>query len=131
MRWLLPIALRGLTLLLQIVIPAVVAVSVAIGMGLVMGSGGIATWILAVIVIGAVIGFFVWLPGLIVDRASLSRLVLTVALSILGGTGTALMALFFHGSQSPLIFFASYAVPIGGAMAGYYWSWRKPHVEGQ
>jgi hypothetical protein len=88
---------------------------------------GIAAGILTMTILGAVIGFFVWLPGLIVDRASLSRLALTVALSILGLTGMGLCtALFFPRFQSPVIFFVFYAVPIASAMAGYYWPWRKP-----
>ncbi len=123
--------MRGLTLLLlQIVSPVLSLPFIA---GLMMGlstSAGIAAGILAIIIFGAVIGFFVWLPGLIVDRASPSRLALTVALSILGVTGMGLCAaLFFHRSQSPVIFFVLYAVPIACAMAGYYWPWRKPAGE--
>jgi hypothetical protein len=120
--------MRGLILLLQIVSP-VLSLPLIFGfaMGLSHGSAGIAAGVLAIIVFGAVIGFFVWLPGLIVDRASLSRLALTVALTILGFTGMgSCTAVFYPRSQSPMIFFVFYAVPIAGAMAGCYWPWRKP-----
>jgi hypothetical protein len=127
--------MRWFTLLLQIVIPAAIAVWLTIVMGFAVQRGPPVETPAMIILGGAVIGLFAWLPGLIVDRASLNRLVLTVALSILGVTVSvlllgAMVLSFLPGAKSPLMFFVA-APPLAGAMAGYYWPWRKPHVEGQ
>jgi hypothetical protein len=124
-----------LALPLQIVIPGSICFYLVLWMGLGAGMSPHPDRIglLPLVVLGgAVIGVLVWLIGLIADRASLVRLALTVALSIL-----ALSALFLvdPGLWTRVVpdalVYAAIAAPLVGALAGYYWLWHKLHTEGQ
>jgi hypothetical protein len=97
---------------------------------------------LIIILGGAVIGLLTWISGLIADRASLTGLVLTIALSMLGLTvsylliETAILAPLwaprFGMRDTPMVlFFAALPAPLAGAMTGYYLPWRKPRAQEQ
>jgi len=83
---------------------------------------------------GLVVGFLTWLFGLVADRASGERLLLTVLYAALGFLVSYLLLLSWHWLQpradvaQPLVSALAIAVAIGavlaplaGAMAGYYW----------
>ncbi len=87
-----------------------------------------------VVLAGPVVGLLTWLFGLIADRGSGERLLLTVLYSALGCMVSYLLLLFGHWLQPrpyiapPVPFALAIAIgvgtllaPIAGAMAGYYW----------
>ena len=75
------------------------------------------------------------------DRASIMRLSLTVAGSILGLTVSYLLfeytrwaevsAPLLHVTTGPLAYLAIFPAPPAGALAGYYWLWPKLQVDGR
>jgi hypothetical protein len=91
---------------------------------------------------GPVVGFLTWLFGLIADRPSVERLVVTALCAALGFIVSIL--LYFSGRWLPPIrasdlaeplglavylatlvgFTLAVAAPLAGALAGYYWAWR-------
>ena len=122
--------MRWLALLLQVIIPGAIGLYLAFAMafGLHANPAKRAREELALMIIlgGAVIGFLAWLFGLIADRLSLIRLVLTVLLSMLGLTVSYLLieaSLLAPAWVFPVLF-PALATPLAGAMAGYYWPWR-------
>ena len=134
---------RVVAVLLQITIPGWIGGYLALLMTLAMApniaqSGKMPPPWFFVIVGGAVVGFLTWLIGLIADRVSLRRLVLTVIFSALGLTVSFVLVHFlgpFMGYLRSkdldfLPFLAVLAAPLAGAMAGYYWLWGKLRVEG-
>jgi hypothetical protein len=133
--------MRWLALPFQIVIPGAIGLCLTLVMtsefGAMVLTIGPALIPAIVILGGAVIGFLAWLPGLIVDQASLGRLRLTVILSILAVTASFLPIVVVAWDprvRSPLMLYVidvAAAAPLAGAMTGYYWLWRAPHTEGQ
>ena len=128
------LAVRWLALTLQIAIPGTIGFYLAFAMG--WGLSEVperAEGLPLIVGGGAVIGFLAWLLGLIVDRVSVIRLVLTVALSMLGLTVSYLLlgAMLRTRALPALLVYTAFAAPLVGAIVGYYWLWSKLHVEGQ
>jgi hypothetical protein len=130
--------MRWLTLLLQIAISGVIGLYTVMRMGLRLQLFGTRSEFGVVDVIlygGVVAGFATWLLGLIVDRASIIRLALTVAGAILALTVGYQFYEWVRFAEGTLVYklmvFANMLAAPAGALAGYYWPWRQPHVEGQ
>jgi hypothetical protein len=132
--------MRWLALLLQIVVPGAIGLFLAYGMALGLPANPTNPrrdeLLLMILFGGAVIGFLAWLLGLIADRISLIRLVLTVITSVLGLTVSFLLIeaailppllayLPWAAREPPVVQLAlicgAFATPLAGAMAGYYW----------
>ena len=132
--------MRWLALLLQVIFPG--AIGLYLGYAMALGLPANPTnpprdeLLLMIIFGGAVIGFLAWLLGLIADRISPVRLLLTVIMSMLGLTlsfllieAAILAPLWVPQSwaarESPAVLLAlicgAFATPLAGAMAGYYW----------
>ena len=95
---------------------------------------------------GAVIGVLTWISGLIADRMSLTGLVLTIALSMLGLLVSYLLieAVLLAPLWAPqswaareqpavplILIYTALAAPLAGAMAGYYLPWRRRRAQEQ
>jgi hypothetical protein len=137
--------MRWLALLFQVIIPGPIgfylAYAMALGVPATPARGEIP---LIVILGGAVIGVLTWISGLIADRMSLTGLVLTIILSMLGLLVSYLLieALVLAPLWAPrswasreqpavpflMLIYAPLAAPLAGAMAGYYLPWRTPRV---
>ena len=77
--------MRWLALLFQVIMPGPIGCYLAYAMALGMPATAARNEIPLIIILGgAVIGVLTWISGLITDRMSLTGLVLTVALSMLG-----------------------------------------------
>lgn len=132
--------MRRLALLLQVIVPGPIGLYLAYAMALGLPANPTNPprdeLLLMIIFGGAVIGFLAWLLGLIADRISLTRLVLTVIMSMLGLTSSFLLieaAILaplwvprsWAARDPPLVPLAlicgALATPLAGAMAGYYW----------
>jgi hypothetical protein len=137
--------MRWLVLLLQVMMPGPIGLYLAYAMALGMPATPARNEIPLIIILGgAVIGLLTWISGLIADRVSLTGLVLTIALSMLGLMAsyllieTALLAPLWvprsWATQEPPVVLlalvcAALVAPLAGAMAGYYLPWRKPRVQ--
>lgn len=132
--------MRWLALLLQVIIPGAIGFYLAYAMALGLPANPTNPprdeLLLMIIFGGAVVGFLAWLLGLIADRISLIRLVLTVIMSMLGLTvaflliEAAILAPLWAprswaAGEPPVVLlaltFGAFATPLAGAMAGYYW----------
>jgi hypothetical protein len=144
--------MRWAALLLQVIFPGAIGLYLAYAMALGLPANPTNPprdeLLLMIIFGGAVIGFLAWLLGLIADRISLIRLVLTVITSMLGLTVSFLLievAIFaplwvpwswapwapwaswapWAAREPPVLMLAlicaALATPLAGAMAGYYW----------
>jgi hypothetical protein len=132
--------MRWAALLLQVIFPGAIGLYLAYAMALGLPANPTNPprdeLLLMIIFGGAVIGFLAWLLGLIADRISLIRLVLTVITSMLGLTVSFLLieaAIFaplwvpwsWAAREPPVLMLAlicaALVTPIAGAMAGYYW----------
>jgi hypothetical protein len=94
-----------------------------------------------------VIGVLTWISGLIADRMSLTGLVLTITLSMLGLLVSYLLieAVLLAPLWAPrswaareqpavpllILIYAPLAAPFAGAMVGYYLPWRRPRAREQ
>jgi hypothetical protein len=136
---------RTLAVLLQIAIPGVLGgfPVIMLGLGLVrpIATPDRSGFLQLIVYGGAAVGVAAWFLGLIVDRASPMRLLLTVAGSILGLTVSYLLleharwaevsAPLLHVATGPLAYLAAFPAPLAGALAGYYWLWPKLQMDGQ
>jgi O-antigen/teichoic acid export membrane protein len=129
-------ALMLLAVLLQIVIPGAIGAALTGLMAFVMfyPEGTPPSPAPIFILGGPVVGFLTWLFGLIADRASRERLAMTVLCAALGFFVAFLLYLFLRwvphrpgvaAAALSLVVAVAFALPIAGAMAGYYWLWGK------
>ena len=139
--------MRWLALLFQVIMPGPIGFYLAYAMALGMPATTARNEIPLIIVLGGVvIGLLTWIAGLIADRVSLTGLVLTITLSMLGLIvsylliETALLAPHWvprswAAREPPVVLLAligaALAAPLSGAMAGYYLPWRKPRAQEQ
>jgi hypothetical protein len=128
---------RVAAVLLQVVIPGCIGAFLTFVMAGIISTLG--TPLLPFVVFaGPVVGFLTWLFGLIADRASGERLLLTVLFATLGFLVSCLVFLssswlqFRADAAQPLVSALAILVgagwllaPLAGAMAGYYWVGRK------
>jgi hypothetical protein len=138
---------RVAAVLLQIVIPGGIGAALTLMMAFVMfyPEGTPPSPAPIVVFGGPLVGFLTWLFGLIAHRASGERLVVTVLCAALGFIVSLL--LYFSGRWLPPLprhagdlaeplglalylaavvgFMLAIAAPLAGALAGYYWVWRK------
>jgi hypothetical protein len=129
---------RVVAVLLQVVIPGCIGAFLAFVMAGVMSSmkGNPGAILPFVVFAGPVVGFLTWLFGLIADRASGERLLLTVLCATLGFLVSFLVLFFFLAmataspdvAQSLALAIAAtvggilaLAAPVAGALAGYHW----------
>jgi hypothetical protein len=120
---------RLLVVLVQIALQGTIGSSLAyvMALGMAMAPAADRTEIALMVIFGGLaVGFLTWLFGLLVDRISFLRLVLTVAFSMLGLFASYLIVapMLWRPPVWPAIF-AAVATPLLGAMAGYYWLWGK------
>ena len=135
---------RVVAVLLQIVIPGCIGAALSVMMVFVMfyPEGSPPSPVPILVFGGPVVGFLTWLFGLIADRASVERLVVTVFCALLGFIVS--LFLYFSGHWLPptraddlaeplalalylatvVGFMLAIAAPLAGALAGYYWVWR-------
>jgi len=137
--------MRWLALLLQVIMPGPIGFYLAYAMALGMPATPARNEIPLIIILGGVvIGLLTWISGLIADRLSLTGLVLTITLSMLGLMAsyllieTALLAPLWvprswAAREPPVVLLAlicaALSAPLAGAMAGYYLPWREPRVQ--
>jgi len=119
---------RLLVVLVQIGLQATIGSSLAyvMALGMAMAPTSDRTEIALMVAFGgAAIGFLTWPFGLLVDRPSFLRLVLTLAFSLLGLFASYLILepMLWRPPMWPALFVAV-ATPLVGAMAGYYWLWH-------
>ncbi len=130
----------------QVIMPGPIGFYVAYAMALGMPATAARNEIPFIIIHGgAVIGVLTWISGLIADRMSLTGLVLTIALSMLGLLSSYLLieAVLLAPLWAPrlgareqpvvplILIYAALAAPLAGAMAGYYLPWRRPRAHEQ
>lgn len=125
--------MRSFALLLQIMMAGPIGFYLAYAMMLGLpATSGRNEIPLIIILGGAGIGLLAWIPGLIADRVSLSRLVLTIALSMLG---LLVSYLLVEATVSvppwvpQSVIYGVPLAPLAGAMAGYYW--REPRTQAE
>jgi len=139
--------MRWLALLFQVIMPGPIGFYLAYAMALGMPATAARNEIPLIIILGgAVIGVLTWICGLITDRVSLTGLVLTIALSMLGLLVSYLLieAVLLAPLWAPrswatreqpavplILIYAALAAPLAGAMAGYYLPWRRPRAQQQ
>jgi hypothetical protein len=133
--------MRWVALLLQVILPGPIGFYLAYAMVLGLPATSARGEIPLIIILGgAVIGILTWIAGLIADRMSLTGLLLTIALSMLGLTVSYLLieAVVLAPLWAPrswlardapvaglMLIYATLAAPLAGSMAGYYLPWRR------
>jgi hypothetical protein len=128
---------RVVAVLLQVVFPGCIGAFLAYLMaGTMFGLGSSRPLLPFVFFAGPVVGFVTWLFGLIADRASGERLLLTIIYATLGFLMSYSVIVFSDWPSHPagaaqppewtLAIAVAVGAPLAGAMAGYYWAWRKP-----
>lgn len=139
--------MRWLALLFQVILPGPIGFYLAYAMALGVPATPARDEIPLIIILGgAVIGVLTWIAGLIADRMSLTGLVLTITLSMLGLLVSYLLIEATvsaphwvprsRAARDPPVvlltmIYAALAAPLAGAMAGYYLPWRRPRAQKQ
>jgi Na+/H+ antiporter NhaA len=121
--------------LCQIVLAGGIGTFLSLAMGQLMYEGrrvpeGLQIFFLGVVFGGPVIGFLTWFFGLVADRASGYRLATTILCAAGGVFVAGLLYIFLQRSprgdvSEAVATLAGLVLPIAGAMAGYYWPWRR------
>jgi hypothetical protein len=139
--------MRWLALLFQVITPGPIGFYLAYAMALGLPATSSRNEIPLIIILGgAVVGVLTWISGLISDRLSLTGLVLTIAMSMLGLLVSYLLieAVLLAPLWAPrswaaleqlavplILIDAALVVPLAGAMAGYYLPSRRPRAQGR